>query len=406
MLKATAIGGVCAALCMTPAAVMAQDKIEVTLGVLADMTSIFSDIGGEGSVKATQLAVDDFMARPEAANFDIRILSADAQNKPDISSVIAREWFDTQGVDALIDMPTSAISLALAPLAEQANKVALLTASGTSDLTGTACTANSVHWTYDTWALAHGTASALTRQGLKNWFFLTVDFALGHSLERDASAVVTESGGTVAGSVRHPTGSPDFSSLLLQAQGSGADVIALANTGGDAINTLKQASEFGMIGAGQTFAGMLMFLSDIHSTGLETAQGLLLTTGFYWDRNDETRAFAERFAAVHGDRMPTMNQAGAYSATLAYLEAVAQVGSAEDGAAVVAAMRERGTFTDPLFGETSLREDGRVLHDMLLVQVKKPDESTRPYDYYTVVEVLPGDSAFRPLDQGGCKLVQ
>lgn len=389
-----------------PGNAAAQDSIEVTLGVLADMSGIFSDIGGEGSAIATRMAVEDFMKRPEAANFKIDVVTADAQNKPDISSAIAREWLESDGVDALIDMPTSAISLALAPIVQQANKVALLTASGTSDLTGAACTPNSVHWTYDTWALAHGTAEALTKQGKTSWYFLTVDFALGHSLERDASAVVVENGGSVLGSVRHPTATPDFSSYLLQAQGSGADVIALANTGGDAINTLKQAREFGLIDGGQSFAGMLMFLSDIHSTGLDTAQGLLLTTGFYWDRNDATRTFAERFAAGNGDKMPTMNQAGAYSATLAYLEAVAEVGSPEDGAAVVKAMQERGTFEDPLFGPTSLREDGRVLHDMLLVQVKTPEESTRPYDYYKIVEVLPGESAFRPLADGGCPLVQ
>ncbi len=388
-----------------PVAASAQDKTDVTIGVLADMSGIFSDIGGEGAVIATRMAVEDFEKRPEAAKFNIQIVSADAQNKPDISAGIARKWFDADGVDALVDLPTSAISLALAPLAQEANKVALLTASGTSDLTGKACTPNSVHWTYDTWALAHGTAKAVTGLGKKNWYFLTVDFALGHSLERDASEVVVASGGQVMGSVRHPTNAADFTSYLLQAQSSGADVIALANTGGDASNTLKQAAEFGMVGGGQTFAGMLMFLSDIHSTGLETAQGLLLTTGFYWDRNDETRAFGERFAELNNGRLPTMNQAGAYSATLAYLEAVAVVGSPEDGAAVVRAMRERGEFEDPLFGKTSLREDGRVLHDMLLVEVKTPEESTAPYDYYKIIEVMPGETAFRPLADGGCPLI-
>ncbi|WBU63639.1 ABC transporter substrate-binding protein [Paracoccus aerodenitrificans] len=393
-------------LASVPGLASAQENIDVKLGVLADMSGIFSDIGGQGSVVATQLAVEDFMTRPEAANFSIEVVSADAQNKPDVSSAIARQWLDSDGVDALIDMPTSAISLALAPIAEQANKVALLTASGTSDLTGSACTPNSVHWTYDTWALAHGTADALTRQGKTSWYFLTVDFALGHSLERDASAVIEENGGSVLGSIRHPTATPDFSSYLLQAQASGANVIALANTGGDASNTLKQAREFGLIGSEQTFAGMLMFLSDIHSTGLETAQGLLLTTGFYWDRNDATRAFSERFAEKQNGQMPTMNHAGAYSATLAYLEAVAEVGSPEDGAAVVEAMHKRNTFEDPLFGPTSLREDGRVLHDMLLVEVKSPAESTQPYDYYKIVEILPGDTAFRPLEDGDCRLVQ
>lgn len=406
-MKANLTRGLCALLASAwiPAAALAGDKTDVTIGVLADMSGIFSDIGGEGAVIATRMAVEDFEKRPEAAKFDIRIVSADAQNKPDISAGIARKWFDSDGVDALVDLPTSAISLALAPLAQEANKVALLTASGTSDLTGKACSPNSVHWTYDTWALAHGTAKAVTGLGKKNWYFLTVDFALGHSLERDASEVVLASGGEVKGTVRHPTNAADFTSYLLQAQSSGADVIALANTGGDASNTLKQAAEFGMVGGGQTFAGMLMFLSDIHSTGLETAQGLLLTTGFYWDRNDETRAFGERFADLNNGRKPTMNQAGAYSATLAYLEAVAVVGSPEDGAAVVRAMRERGEFEDPLFGKTSLREDGRVLHDMLLVEVKTPAESTAPYDYYKIIEVMPGETAFRPLAEGGCPLI-
>ncbi|MBK4216919.1 ABC transporter substrate-binding protein [Paracoccus caeni] len=397
---------VCTVAAAAPICASAQETVGVKLGVLADMSGIFSDIGGQGSVIATQFAVDDFMKRPESEGFDIKVVAADAQNKPDISSAIARQWLDADGVDALIDMPTSAISLALAPMAEEANKVALLTASGTSDLTGSACTPNSVHWTYDTWALAHGTADALTRQGKKNWYFITVDFALGHSLERDASAVINDNDGSVLGSILHPTATSDFSSYLLQAQASGADVIALANTGGDASNTLKQAREFGLIDGGQTFAGMLMFLSDIHSTGLEIAQGLLLTTGFYWDRDDETRAFAQRFAEENEGRMPTMNQAGAYSATLAYLEAVATVGSPEDGAAVVKAMRDRGTFEDPLFGPTSLREDGRVIHDMLLVEVKSPAESTQAYDYYKIIEVLPGETAFRPLDAGGCRLVQ
>lgn len=384
----------------------AADRIEVKLGVLADMSGIFSDIGGEGAAVATRMAVEDFLKAPgRAERFDIAVLSADAQNKPDVSAAIARQWLDVDGVDALIDLPTSAISLALAPLARERNKVALLTASGTSDLTGKACSPNSVHWTYDTWALAHGTADALTRAGEKSWFFLTVDFALGHSLERDASEVIVANGGEVKGSVRHPTGAQDFSSYLLQAQGSGAQVIGLADTGGDAVNVMKQAREFGIAEAGQTFAGMLLFLSDIHSLGLEAAQGLLLTTGFYWDQNEATRAFADRFAALHQGRKPTMNQAGAYSATLAYLEAVERVGSPEDGAAVVAALRGRGAFDDPLFGRTELREDGRVLHDMLLVEVKAPGESAGPYDYYKIREVIPGDRAFRPLAAGGCPLV-
>ena len=384
----------------------AAQEIPVKLGVLADMSGIFSDIGGPGATVATQMAVEDFMKRPGAERFKIEIVSADAQNKPDISSAIARKWFDTDGVDALVDLPTSAISLAIAPIAQEKNKVALFTASGTSDLTGKACTPNSVHWTYDTWALSHGTADAITKGGGKSWFFLTVDFALGHSLERDASAVVKQNGGQIVGGVRHPTDSKDFSSYLLQAQASKANVIALANAGGDTINAIKQASEFGIVQGGQKLAGMLLFISDIHSLGLQSAQGLQLTTAFYWDVNDKTRAFGERFAKLHGGRFPSMNQAGAYSATLAYLDAVAKIGSAKDGAAVVKAMREAGTFDDPLFGKTSLREDGRVLHDMMLVEVKQPSESKKAFDYYKVLATIPAERAFRPLADGGCPLVK
>lgn len=381
-------------------------EIPVKLGVLADMSGIFSDIGGPGATEATRMAVEDFMKRPGSERFKIEIVSADAQNKPDVSSAIARKWFDTEGVDALVDLPTSAISLAIAPIAQEKNKVALFTASGTSDLTGKACTPNSVHWTYDTWALSHGTADAITKGGGKSWFFLTVDFALGHSLERDASAVVKQNGGQVVGGVRHPTDSKDFSSYLLQAQTSKAQVIALANAGGDTINAIKQASEFGIVQGGQKLAGMLLFISDIHSLGLKSAQGLQLTTAFYWDLNDKTRTFGERFAKRSNGRFPSMNQAGAYSATLAYLDAVAKIGSAKDGAAVVKAMREAGTFDDPLFGKTSLREDGRVLHDMMLVEVKQLSESKKAFDYYKVLATIPAERAFRPLADGGCPLVK
>lgn len=378
----------------------------VKIGVLADMSGIFSDIGGKGSLEATLMAVEDFKKLPEAKGMDIEVVSADALNKPDISSGIARKWFDSEGVDVLVDLPTSAISLAIAPLVKEKNKVALFTAAGTSDLTGKACTPNSVHWTYDTWALAHGTADAITKAGGKTWFFLTVDFALGHSLERDAAAVIAANGGKVVGNVRHPTDTKDFSSYLLQAQASGAQVVALANAGGDTITAIKQASEFGIVEGGQKLAGMLMFISDIHSLGLKTAQGLQLTTAFYWDQNDQTRAFGKHFADRSGGRFPSMNQAGAYSAVLAYLKAVAKTGSAKDGAAVVKAMREAGTFDDPLFGQTHLREDGRVVHHMMLVQVKKPADSKGPFDYYTVLATIPPNQAFRPLKDSDCPLVK
>jgi len=384
----------------------AAAPVPVKLGVLADMSGIFSDIGGKGALEATLMAVEDFNALPGADALKIEVVSADALNKPDISSGIARQWFDSEGVDVLIDLPTSAISLAVAPLVKEKNKVALFTASGTSELTGKSCTPNSVHWTYDTWALAHGTADAIVKAGGTSWYFLTVDFALGHSLERDASAVITASGGKIAGSVRHPTDTKDFSSYLLQAQASRAQVVALANAGGDTITAIKQAAEFGMVESGQTLAGMLLFISDIHSLGLETAQGLQLTTAFYWDLNERTRAFGTRFAQRNKGRYPTMNQAGAYSAVLAYLKAVAKVGSAKDGAAVVKTIREAGSFDDPLFGRTQLRADGRVTHPMMLVQVKKPSESKGPWDYYKVLATIPADQAFRPLKDSDCPLVK
>lgn len=384
----------------------AAAQTPVKIGVLADMSGIFSDIGGQGAAEATKMAVEDFNKRPGAGKFKIEVISADPLNKPDVARGIARKWFDSEGVDVLVDLPTSAISLAIGPLVQELNKVALFTASGSSDITGKSCTPNSVHWTYDTWALAHGTGDAITRAGGKTWFFITADFALGHSLERDATAVVNANGGKVVGSVKHPTDSNDFASFLLQAQASQANIIALANAGGDTIKAIKQASEFGIVQGGQKLAGMLLFISDIHSLSLKTAQGLQLTTAFYWDLNDKTRSFGERFAKRNNGRYPSMNQAGAYSATLAYLTAVAKVGSPKDGAAVVKAMRELGTFDDPLFGKTSLREDGRVIHDMMLVEVKKPSESKKPYDYYKILATIPADRAFRPLKDGGCPLVK
>lgn len=392
-----------AAAALFSAGAIAQTPVKI--GVLTDLSGIFSDIGGMGAVEATKMAVEDFRKLPEAEKLKIEVVHVDGLNKPDVASAIARKWFDTEGVDVLVDLPTSAISLAVAPLVKEKNKVALFTASGSSDLTGKGCTPNSVHWTYDTWALAHGTADAITKAGGKTWYFLTADFALGQWLERDATPVIQAAGGKVVGGVRHPTDTKDFSSFLLQAQASKAQVIGLANAGGDTINAIKSASEFGIVQGGQKLAGMLLFISDIHSLGLQTAQGLQLTTAFYWDRNDATRAFGERFAQRNRNRFPSMNQAGAYSATMAYLKAVAKVGSAKDGVAVVKAMREAGTFDDPLFGKTTLREDGRVTHDMMLVEVKKPEESKKPYDYYKILTVIPADQAFRPLKDGGCSLV-
>ncbi|MBA4790773.1 MAG: ABC transporter substrate-binding protein [Rhizobiales bacterium] len=400
-LKVLSVAGALLLAQYTPAV---SAEIDVKIGVLADMSGLYSDIGGQGAVVAAKLAVEDF--NPAANGMKVEILSADAQNKPDIAVSIARKWFDTDGVDMVVDLPTSAISLALAPVAAEKNKVALFTASGSSDLTGKSCTPNGVHWTYDTWALSHGTASAVTKNGGKTWFFITADYAFGQAMERDASAVVVENGGKVLGAVRHPLDSKDLSSFILQAQSSKAQVVGLANAGGDLVNSIKQAAEFGVVQGGQKLAGMLLFISDVHSLGLKNAQGLMLTTAFYWDLNAKTRAFAERFAKRNGGRYPTMTQAGTYSSTIAYLEAVKRVGSPDDGRAVVKAMRDAGTFDDPLFGKTFVRADGRAVHDMLLVEVKKPEESKGPYDYYKIAAVIPAEQAFRPLADGNCPLVK
>lgn len=376
----------------------------VKLGVMADMSGLYSDIGGQGTVEAVQMAVEDFTATDKSLK--VEVVSADVQNKPDIATAIARRWFDTENVDVLLDVPTSATSLAVATVTRDKNKVALFTASASSDLSGKACTPNTIHWTYDTWALSHGTGAAITKNGGKNWFFLTADYAFGHAMERDTAEVVKQNGGTVLGSVRHPLDTKDFSSFILQAQASKAQIIGLANGGGDTINSIKAASEFGLLQGGQKLAGMLLFISDIHTLGLKAAQGLLLTTAFYWDLNDKTRAFGERFAKRNKGRYPSMTQAGAYSATLAYLAAVKKMGSAKDGAALVKTMRDMGPIDDPLFGKITVRADGRAIHDMLLVEVKKPEESKKPYDYYKLVSVIPAAQAFRPLKDGGCPLVQ
>ncbi len=388
-------------------AVPAQTAVKI--GVLADMTGVYSDIGGAGAIDAVKMAIEDYQARNKGQadkGLQIELISADTQNKPDVAAALAREWIDTRGVDMLIDLPTSAIALAISNLAAERNKLAMVTAAATSDLTGKACNENTVHWTYDTWALSQGTASAITKQGGKSWFFLTADYSFGQALERDATAAIQANGGKVLGSVRHPLDAKEFSSFLLQAQASKAQIIGLANGGHDTINSLKAAAEFGIAQGGQKMAGMLLFLSDIHGLGLNTAQGLMLTTAFYWDRNDSTRDFGKRFAARNKGRFPTMTQAGAYSATLSYLDAVAKVGSSQDGKAVAAAIRSRGEFDDPLFGRTWLRVDGRTVHDMLLVEVKKPAESKSPYDYYRILSTIPPEQAFRPLDAGGCKLVK
>lgn len=396
------------ALCNAPAQAQqpsSSSPLTVKIGVLSDMSGLYADIGGPGSVVAAQMAVQDF--NPASHHMKVEIVSADHQNKPDIGSAIARRWFDTDHVNAIVDVPNSGVALAVSNVTREKNGVFLISGAGDSDLTNRQCSPNSVHLTYDTWALAHGTGSAIVRRGGKTWFFITADYAFGHALERDTSAVVEAAGGKVLGAVRAPLNTADFSSYLLQAQGSKAQVIGLANAGGDTINAVKQAHEFGIVDRGQRLAGLLVFLTDVHALGLQAAQGLTLTTAFYWDLNDKTRAFAKRFAALDGGKYPTMVHAGVYSSVLHYLEAVSKTGSATDGAKVVETMKST-RYDDPLFGDTVVRQDGRAVHAMYLVEVKKPSESKGPYDYFKVLETIPPDQAFRPLaeERGICSLVK
>jgi branched-chain amino acid transport system substrate-binding protein len=381
----------------------AQDKT-IKIGVLSDMSSLYADIGGPGSVEAAKMAVED--SGIEKKGYKVEILSADHQNKPDIGAGIVRHWIDVDHVDAVADVPTSSVALAVSQVIKEKNKVFLISGAGSSDLTGKSCSPNSVHWTYDTWALAHGTGKAIVEAGKKTWFFITADYAFGHALERDTSAVVKANGGKVLGAVRAPLNTSDFSSFLLKAQASKAKVIGLANAGGDTINAIKQAHEFGIVQGGQSLAGLLVFVTDVHSLGLETAQGLLFTTAYYWDRNDASRSFGKRFAKLHHGAMPTMVQAGVYSSVLAYLKtAAAMGGKVDDGKAVMDKMKSH-PIDDPLFGKVTIRPDGRAIHDMYLVEVKKPSESKGAWDYLKIVSTIPAKDAFRPLNEGKCPLVK
>jgi branched-chain amino acid transport system substrate-binding protein len=360
----------------------------VKIGVLNDMAGPYADLAGPGSVVAARMAVEDYL-KATKSKLKIEIVTADHQNKPDVGSSIARKWYDSDGVDMILDVPTSSVALAVNEVTKEKNKVMVNSTGGTADLTGKACTPNTVHWTYDTWMLAHGTGSAVVKQGGDTWFFLTADYAFGHALERDTSDVVKASGGKVLGSVKVPLGTSDFSSFLLQAQSSKAKIIGLANAGSDTINSIKQAAEFGIVKGGQKMAGLLVFLSDIHGLGLQTAQGLQVTTTFYWDLNDATRAWSKRFAAAHNGRMPTMVQAGVYAGLQHYLKAVDALQADSDGAKAVAKMKELPT-DDPLFGKGAIRVDGRKIHPAYLVEVKKPGESRYAYDYYKVLQSRPG----------------
>lgn len=375
----------------------------VRIGVLNDQSGLYADLSGQGSVLAARMAVEDFGGKLPGAK--VEVLFADHQNRPDVGSNLARQWFDVEKVDVIVDVPTSSVALAVSEVARGKNKVFLASGSGTTELTGRACSPNTVHWTYDTYALAHGTGSAVVAGGGKSWFFVTADYAFGHSLEKNTAEVVKASGGKVLGSVRHPLNTADFSSFLLQAQASGAQVIGLANAGGDTINALKSASEFGITESGQKLAGLLVFISDVHALGLPAAQGLQLTSAFYWDTNEQTRAFSRRFAQRHGGRVPTMVHAGVYASVLHYLKALQQLKSDADGRAVVAQMKALPT-EDPLFGRGSIRADGRKVHPMSLYEVKAPRESKQPWDYYKWVRTIPADQAWLPLSRSECPLVK
>jgi branched-chain amino acid transport system substrate-binding protein len=394
-----------AALCAGTGAALAEytDGI-IKIGVLNDQSGLYSDLAGQGSVWAAKKAIEDF-AKATGSTAKIEVVFADHQNKPDIGSNIARQWYDVDKVDVIVDVPTSSVALAVNTVTKDKNKVLLVSGAATADLTGKACTPNTVHWTYDTWALANGTANAIVKTGGKNWFFLTADYAFGHALERDTIAVVEKAGGKIVGKVRHPFPGQDFSSFLLQAQQSKAQIIGLANAGGDTINSIKQAGEFGIAEGGQNLAGLLVFITDVHALGLKTAQGLIFTESWYWDLNDDNRAFADEFAKANKGNRPTMVQAGVYSAVMHYLKAVTALGADGDGAAVVAKMKELPT-DDKLFGKGSVRADGRKIHPMYLFEVKKPAESKGPWDYYKLRTTIPAEEAFRPIADGGCPLVK
>jgi branched-chain amino acid transport system substrate-binding protein len=383
---------------------MADDKV-VKIGVLNDMSSLYADIGGPNSVVAVKMAVED--SGLTAKGWKIDVISGDHQNKPDVGVNITRQWIDEQKVDAIADTPNSGVALAVSNVVKEKNAVLLNSGAASADLTGKACNANTISYTYDTYMLAHGTGQALTKAGGNTWFFLTADYAFGAALERDTSAVVTANGGKVLGGVKHPLNTSDFSSFLLQAQSSKAKVIGLANAGGDTDNAIKQAAEFGIVTGGQKLAALLLFINDVHSLGLKTAQGLTFTESFYWDMNDQTRAWSKRFAErANNHAMPSMTQAGNYAAVLHYLKALdALGGNPHDGAKVVAKMKELPT-DDPLFGKGPLRADGRRLIPAYLFEVKKPEESKYPWDYYKLIATIAPEDAAKPLSESECPLVK
>ncbi len=374
----------------------------VKIGVLNDQSSLYADLAGQGSVVAARLAVEDFGAARRGLR--VEIVSADHQNKPDVGSSLARQWYDVDKVDVILDVPNSGVALAVNQITRDKGKALIVSGAATADLTGKACSPNTVHWTYDTWMLANGTGNAIVKTGGDTWFFITADYAFGHALERDTEAVVIKAGGKVLGKVRHPLNTQDFSSFLLQAQSSKAKIVGLANAGGDTTNSIKQAAEFGIVKGGQNLAGLLVFLTDVHGLGLNNAQGLIFTESFYWDYNDQTRAFAKRFAAANRGIHPTMIHAGVYAGVLHYLKAVEALKS-DDGSKVIQKMKDMPT-DDPLFGKGRIRADGRKIHPAFLVEVKSPAESKKPWDYYKIRATIPAEQAFRPEKEGGCPLVK
>ncbi len=395
------------AIVTAPGAAFAQAAFDgtVKVGVLNDQSSLYADVTGQGSVIAARMALEDYMKANPNSKLKVEIIFADHQNKPDIGSNLARQWYDRDGVDMILDVPNSAVALAVSEVTKQANKVHVNGSAGTARLTGDACSPNTVHWTFDNFALANGTGRAIVQTGGDTWYFITADYAFGHDLEAQTSAVVKAGGGKVIGGVRAPLNTPDFSSFLLQAQSSKAHVIGLANAGGDTINSIKQAAEFGIVSAGQRLAGLLVFVTDVHALGLQTAQGLQFTEAFYWDMNDDTRAWTKRFVEkMNGKQYPTMNHAGTYGGMLHFLKAI-DAAQTRDGAKIVAKMKELPT-DDMTFGKGSVREDGRHIHPMYLWEVKKPSESKGAWDYYKLVKTIPADQAWRPLDQGNCPFVK
>lgn len=394
-LRAAVLGG---AVIVSGAASAQQTPLKV--GVLTDFNSVYADIGGKGNVEAAKMAIEDFGGQMFGKPIDL--VSADVQMKADVAAAIARKWWENENVDMIIDMPTSATALAVMDLSKQMEKILIITDAASSDITGKSCSPYTAHWTYDTYGNARTVGSAIVKQGGDSWYFITADYIFGHSIERDTGEVIRAGGGKVLGSTRLPLNTADFSSALLQAQQSKAKIIGLANAGGDTINAIKQANEFGIVSGGQKLTGVVMFISDIHSLGLKVANGLIITEAYYWDQNERTRAFGKRFFA-RMNRMPTMNQAATYSGTMHYLNAVKATGT-KDTKTVLAKMREtpvRDAFTDNGY----LREDGRMVHSMLLLEVKKPEESKYPWDYYKVLAEVPGDQVFRPMKDGGCPYV-